>query len=61
MPSGQPGKFFNQGGDGKLAAGLVAFKHEGAEIGTACIDRRREAGAAGAEDNEVARFGGHGP
>ena len=64
---GPAGKVFHQGGDGELTAGLVAFQHQGLEIGTRGVDGCGQAGAAGAEDDEIAGFygrcargGGHG-
>ncbi len=63
---GPAGEVFDEGGDGELAAGLVAFEDEGLEIGARGVDGSGKAGAAGAEDDEVAgfgggRFGSHGP
>ncbi len=55
---GPAGEVFDEGGDGKLAAGLVAFKDEGLEVGAGGVDGGGEAGAAGAEDDEVAGFWG---
>jgi len=53
------GEVFDQGGDGELAAGLVAFEDEGLEVGTAGVDGGGEAGAAGAEDDGIAYGGVH--
>ncbi len=51
---GPAGEVFDQGGDGELAAGLVAFEDEGLEVGAGGVDGGGEAGAAGAEDDQVA-------
>jgi len=51
---GPAGEVFDQGGDGELASGLVAFEDEGLEVGTGSVDGGGEAGAAGAEDDGVA-------
>ncbi len=48
------GEIFDEGGDGELAAGLVSFKDEGAEVGTGRVDGGGEAGAAGAKNDGVA-------
>ena len=52
---GPAGKVFDQSGDGELSAGLVAFEDEGLEIGAGGVDGGSEAGAAGAEDDGVAK------
>jgi hypothetical protein len=52
---GPAGKVFDQGGDGELAAGLVAFEDERLEVGACSVDGGGESGAAGAEDDSVAR------
>jgi hypothetical protein len=52
---GPAGEVFYQRGDGELAAGLVALKDEGFEVGAGGVDGGGESGAAGAEDNSVAR------
>ena len=54
---GPAGEIFDERGDGELAAGLVAFKDEGLEVGTRGVDGGGEAGAAGAEDDGVAHVG----
>jgi len=58
---GPTGKVFYEGGDGELAAGLVAFEDERLEIGAGGVDGGSEAGAAGAKNDGVADFvlGGH--
>ena len=56
---GPAGEIFDEGGDGELAAGFVAFQDEGLEVGTAGVDGGGEACTARAEDDEVAHFGGH--
>ena len=53
---GPAGKVFDQGGDGELAAGLMALEDEGLEIGAGGVDGGGESGAAGAEDDGVADF-----
>ncbi len=53
---GPAGEVFDEGGDGKLATGLVAFKDEWLEVGAGGVDGGGKAGAAGAEDDEVAGF-----
>jgi hypothetical protein len=53
---GPAGKVFDEGGDGELAAGLVAFEDEGLEVGAGGVDGGGEACAAGAEDDGVADF-----
>ena len=55
---GPAGEVFDQGGDGELAAGLVAFKDEGLEVGAGGVDGGSEAGAAGAKDDSIAGFVG---
>ena len=52
---GPAGKVLDQRGDGELAAGLVAFEDERLEVGAGGVDGGGEAGAAGAEDDGVAR------
>ena len=52
---GPAGKVFDQRGDGELAAGLVAFEDERLEVGAGSVDGSGESGAAGAEDDSVAR------
>jgi hypothetical protein len=51
---GPAGKVFYQGGNGELAAGLVAFEDERLEVGACGVDGGGESGAAGAEDDGVA-------
>ena len=51
---GPAGEVFDESGDGELAAGLVAFEDEGFEVGAAGVDGGGEAGAAGAEDDDIA-------
>ena len=64
---GPAGEVFDEGGDGELAAGLVAFEDEGLEVGTGSVDGGGETGAAGAEDDGVVgggvrdEFGHDGP
>jgi hypothetical protein len=48
------GEVFDQGGDGKLAARLVAFQDQGAEVGARRVDGGSESGAAGAKDDRFA-------
>ena len=38
---GPAGEVFDQGGDGELAAGLVAFKNERLEVGACRVNGRR--------------------
>jgi len=52
---GPAGKVFDQRGDGELAAGFVAFEDERLEVGACSVDGGGKSGAAGAEDNSVAR------
>jgi len=58
---GPAGKVFYEGGDGELAAWLVALENEGLEVGAGCVDGSGEACAARAENDGVADFvrGGH--
>ena len=56
---GPAGEVFDQGGDGELAAGLVAFDDERLEVGARGVDGCGEAGAAGSEDDGVAYGVGH--
>lgn len=51
---GPAGEVFDEGCDGELAAGLVAFEDEGLEVGTGGVDGRGQSRAAGAEDDGVA-------
>lgn len=51
---GPAGKIFDESGDGKLAARLVALEDERFEIGSGAVDRSCEPGAAGAEDDCIA-------
>ena len=51
---GPAGKVLHQGGDRKLSAGLVAFQNQRLQTGARGVDRRGEAGAAGAEDYGIA-------
>ena len=53
------GKVLDQGGDGELAAGLVAFKHKWFQVGAGRIDGGGKTGAARAEDDSVADRVGH--
>ena len=55
---GPAGEVLDQGGDGELAAGFVAFKDERLEVGTGGVDGGGQAGASGAQDDDVAGFGG---
>ena len=50
---GPAGKVFDQGGDGELASGLVAFEDERLEVGTGGVDGSGKSGAAGAQDDGV--------
>src|ERR1700686_5526157 len=52
---GPAGKVFDQRGDGELRAGLVAFKDQRFEVGACSVDGCGKSGAAGAEDDSVAR------
>src|SRR5258708_36390221 len=52
---GPAGKVFDQRGDGELPAGLVAFEDQRLEIGACSVDGSGKSGAAGAEDDSVAR------
>ena len=45
---------FDERGDGELAAGFMAFEHEGLEIGAGGVDGGGKSGAAGTEDDCVA-------
>ena len=47
---------FDQGGDGELAAGLVAFEDERLEVSAGGVDGGSKAGAAGAKDDGIAGF-----
>src|ERR1700679_851310 len=51
---GPAGEVFDEGGDGELAAGLVALEDEGLEIGAGSGEGSGEAGASGTEDDGVA-------
>ncbi len=51
---GPAGKVLNEGGDGELAAGLMALDDEWLEVGARRIDGGGKTGAAGAEDNGIA-------
>lgn len=53
---GPAGEVLDEGGDGELAAGLVAFEDEGFEIGAGGVDGGGESGAAGTEDDSVASY-----
>ena len=55
MPSGQPGKILDKCCKGELAAGLMAFEDKRLEIRACCVDGSGKSGAAGAEDDSVAR------
>jgi hypothetical protein len=55
---GPAGEVFDQGGDGELAAGLVAFQHQGFQVGASGVDGGGEARAAGSKDDNVAGFVG---
>ncbi len=55
---GPAGKVLDQRGDGELAAGLVAFEHEGLEVGAGSVDGGSKACATGTEDDDVAGFRG---
>ncbi len=50
---GKAREIFHQGGDGELAAGLVAVDDQRGEVGTRGINGRGQAGAAGADDDDV--------
>jgi hypothetical protein len=52
---GPAGEVFDQRGDGELAAGLVAFEDERLEVGACGVNGSGKSGAAGAEDDSVAR------
>src|SRR5580692_4066528 len=56
---GEAGKVFDQGGDGELAAGLMAFDEERAEVGAGRINGGGQPRAAGADDNDIAYVVGH--
>ena len=51
---GKPGKIFHQRGERELASRLMAFNHQGLEIGAGGVERSRMAGAAGPNDDDVA-------
>ena len=51
---GPAGKVFDQRGDGQLAAGLVAFEHQGLEVRAGGVDGGGQSGAAGTEDDGIA-------
>jgi hypothetical protein len=51
---GPAGEVFDEGGDGELAARLVAFEDERLEVGARGVDGSGQPGAAGAEDDGVA-------
>ena len=53
------GKVFDQGGDGELAAGLMAFEYQRLEVGAGGINGGRQTGAAGAQDDGVANVLSH--
>ncbi len=53
---GPAGEVFDEGGDGELTAGLVAFEDERLEVGAGGVDGGGEAGAAGAQDDGVANL-----
>ena len=54
---GPAGEVFDKGGDGELAAGLVAFEDERLEVGARGVDGGGQPGAAGAQDDGVANSG----
>src|SRR6185295_13420240 len=47
------GEVLDLGGDGELAAGLIAFEDQGREIGAGGIQRGRQASRARAEDDHT--------
>lgn len=51
---GPAGEIFDEGGDGELATGFVAFEEERTEVGARAVDCCCESGAAGAEDDCIA-------
>ena len=51
---GPAGKVLDQGGDGELSAGLMAFEDQGFEPGARGVDGGSQTGAAGAQDYGVA-------
>ncbi len=53
---GPAGKVLDQGGDGELAAGFVAFEDQRLQVGARGVDGSGKSGAAGAEDDGVANF-----
>lgn len=54
---GPAGEVFDEGGDGELAAGLVAFEDERLEVGARGVDGSSQSCAAGAQDDGVANGG----
>ena len=53
MPSGKAGEILDQGGQGKLPAGLVAGDHQRLQIGARGVNGGGISGAAGADDDDV--------
>ena len=51
---GKPGKILHQRGERELASGLMAFNHQGLEVGAGGVERRGMAGATGPNDDNVA-------
>ena len=51
---GKAGKIFHQGGQRKLAARLMTFKHQWFEIGAGAVEGGRVSGTSGADDYDVA-------
>jgi len=46
---GEAGVVLHVGGDGQLAAGLVALQHQGLEVGPGGVQSRRQPGGAGTQ------------
>ena len=51
---GEAREILYEGGEGKLAAGFVTADYQGFQIGASGIDGCGVAGAAGADDDDVA-------
>ena len=56
-PLGEAGVVLDVGGDGELPARLVAFEHQGRQVGAGRVERGGQPGGAGAEDDDAVIWG----
>src|SRR5579864_3133181 len=53
---GESGKILDQGGEGELAAGLVAFNNQRLQVGARGVESGGVSGASGPDDDYISSF-----